>query len=588
MTTQHLLLTALGRERWNTVYELHGSTVEEPLAPLALLRLLPQGDRPNRVLALCTKVAKATTWPTLADGVRTILGIEAEPLDIPDGRTEDEIRQIVEIAAAAFPEGVKLTLDLTHGYRNIPFITYALALYLKSLRGIEIRGAYYGMVEGFDRDSKEPRPIVDLRSLLELPEWFHAVRVFRETGSTGPLAGLMRGLRSESPQSIEVDAIVTSLEKMSFTYEAGLPVELAYAAEQVASSFAKGLPTTATTQIPLAGQVSQLLIDSCQIFQTKAVDHEVLPKKKEAEWKSDIAADDDELHRQANLIDLYLSRSQLPLALGMMREWVVSLLLARTGRGAKWLDASWNGTRSTAERRLGALAALQRDKTGRTASGITLTEEQKAWAIFWNQLADLRNELHHHGMKKMPVRYNPPELQKVTDFWSKLKDLQLAVPEFGGGQGRLLITALGTTPGVLFSALCNAGDVARCIIVCSEQSQPSVSEAAKQAGFQGDCKALVISDPHGGYTEHEQQRFRAEASRWLLESDEIFVNLTGGTTLMGMAVQHLMDRGRDLNRPCFRFVLIDRRPPEQQRSEPYIKGEIRRLDKPEGDDHADN
>ena len=104
MTTQHLLLTALGRERWNTVYELHGSTVEEPLAPLALLRLLPLGDRPNRVLALCTKVAKATTWPTLADGVRTILGIEAEPLDIPDGRTEDEIRQIVEIAAAAFPE----------------------------------------------------------------------------------------------------------------------------------------------------------------------------------------------------------------------------------------------------------------------------------------------------------------------------------------------------------------------------------------------------------------------------------------------------------------------------------------------------
>jgi hypothetical protein len=179
--TQHILLTALGKEQRSTVYELHGSTAEEPLAPLALLRFFPQDAKPNRVLALCTTVAKVMTWPTLAKGVRTILGIEAEPLDIPDGRTEDEIRQIVEIAAAAFPQGVKLTLDLTQGYRNIPFITYALALYLKSLRGIEIRGAYCGMVEGFDRDSKEPRPIVDLRSLLELPEWFHAVRVFRET-----------------------------------------------------------------------------------------------------------------------------------------------------------------------------------------------------------------------------------------------------------------------------------------------------------------------------------------------------------------------------------------------------------------------
>ncbi len=588
MTTQHILLTALGREQRNTVYELHGSTVEEPLAPLALLRLLPQDARPNRVLALCTDGAKQATWETFANGVRRTLDMEAERLDIPDGKTADEIRQIVETAAEKFQEGVDLTLDVTQGLRHFPFVAYALALYLTSLRGIRLRGAYYGMLEGFARDSKEPRPIVDLRSLLELPEWFHAVRVFRETGSTGPLAGLMRGLRSESPRDAEVDTIVTSLEKLSFTYEAGLPVELAYAAEQVTSSFARGLPTTATTQIPLANQVLQLLTDSCHLFQTRAVAQEVLSEKQEAEWKNHIAVDDDELRRQANLIDLYLFRNQMPLALGMMREWVVSLLLAHTGRGAKWLDGSWNGTRSIAERRLGALAALQRDKTGRTASGIALTEEQKKWAIFWNQLADLRNELHHHGMKKRPVRYDPPELQKVKEFWSKLKDLQLTVPEFGGGHGRLLITALGTTPGVLYSALCNAGDVSRCLIVCSEQSQPSVPEAAKQAGFLGECKALVISDPHGGYTEDEQQRFRAEASRWLLESDEIFVNLTGGTTLMGMAVQHLMDRGRDLNRPCIRFVLIDRRPPEQQRSEPYVRGEIRRLDKPEGDNHADD
>jgi hypothetical protein len=587
ITGQHILLTALGMLSKPTPYHRHGhdQIVEASLAPLALIQLLPVDGRPNRVIALCTDGAKQTTWDTFAIGVRQTLHIEAERLEIPDGRTTDEIRKIVETTAEKFSEGAELTLDVTQGLRHFPFVAYALALYLTSLRGIRLRGAYYGMLEGFDRDSKEPRPILDLRPLLELPEWFHAVRVFRETGSTGPLTGLMRGRREESPQSVEADAIVTLLEKMSFTYEAGLPVELAYAAEQVASSFAKGLPSTATTQIPLADQLSQLLSDSCHIFQRKAVTQAASSKKQEAEWKSHIAADDDELHRQANLIDLYLSRNQLPLALGMMREWVVSLLLAHTGRGTKWLDA---GTRSIAERRLGALAALQRDKTGRTASGITITEEQKRWAIFWNQLADLRNELHHHGMKKMPVRYNPPEFQKVTEFWNKLKNLQCTVPEFGGGHGHLLITALGTTPGVLYSALCNAGDVSRCFIVCSEQSQSSVPEAAIQAGFQGESKALVISDPHGGYTEDEQQRFRAEASRWLLESDDILVNLTGGTTLMGMAVQHLMDRGRDLDRPCFRFVLIDRRPPEQQRVDPYVKGEVRWLDQPQGVNHAED
>ncbi len=184
------------------------------------------------------------------------------------------------------------------------------------------------MLEGFAHHSKEPRPIVDLRPLLELPEWFHAVRVFRETGSTGPLASLIRGRREKSPRDAEVDGIVTSLEKLSFTYEAGLPVELAYAAKQVTAAFAKGLPTTAAAQIPLGGQVSQLLTDSCRVFQTKAVAQEALAENQEADWKNQIAADDDELRRQANLIDLYLSRNQLPLALGMMREWVVSLLLA--------------------------------------------------------------------------------------------------------------------------------------------------------------------------------------------------------------------------------------------------------------------
>jgi hypothetical protein len=41
--TQHVLLTALGARLGNVAYQLHpgGTIVEEPLAPLALLRLLP-------------------------------------------------------------------------------------------------------------------------------------------------------------------------------------------------------------------------------------------------------------------------------------------------------------------------------------------------------------------------------------------------------------------------------------------------------------------------------------------------------------------------------------------------------------------
>ena len=135
-----------------------------------------------------------STWEVFAEGVRDILGQEAECIDIPDGRSDEEIREIVQKAASVFAADGELTLDVTQGFRHFPFLLYALALYLTSLRGIGLRGAYYGMLEGFRPDSEEPRPIVDLRPLLELPNWFHAVRVFRETGSTGPLATLISPL----------------------------------------------------------------------------------------------------------------------------------------------------------------------------------------------------------------------------------------------------------------------------------------------------------------------------------------------------------------------------------------------------------
>jgi hypothetical protein len=578
MRGQHILLTALGKVAKPCQYMLTagGQTVEAALAPSALMQLLPAGGRPDRVLALCTQDAATTTWPTLASDTRAFLGVNAERLDIPDGRNEAEIREIIEIAAGAFPEGAELTLDVTQGYRHFPFIAYALTLYLISLRGIRLRGAFYGMVEG--ATPGDPCPIVDVGALLVLPDWFHAVRVFRETGAMGPLTELLRRSSGASIKDRAVQAIIADSAELSFAYESALPLEIGAAADRLCSLLAEGFPASLSSVVPLAGALSRFVIDSCASFRFGA--DIAGATRRIGLWKESVALGEQELRRQADLIDLYLRRSQLPLALGLMREWVVSYVLLQDQRGDRWLDNSRNGARSAAERRLGALAAIERDKKGRDDASIVLTDEQKRWAKFWNQLTELRNELHHHGMKKNVVGANPSALERVQEFWGDLKILNMLVPRVGGGTGRLLLSALGTTPGVLFSALRCVGDAARCIIVCSDKTEPAIAEATTRAGFQGETKALTISDPHGGYTPDEQSRFRAASSRWLLEADEIAVNLTGGTTLMGMAVQHLMDRGRDLDRVCRRFVLVDRRAPELQRTDPYVEGEIRWVDPP--------
>lgn len=54
--------------------------------------------------------------------------------------------------------------------------------------------------------------------------------------------------------------------------------------------------------------------------------------------------------------------------------------------------------------------------------------------------------------------------------------------------------------------------------------------------------------------------------------------MTGGTTLMGIVVQQLVEVSEKLDRPTRRFALIDRRPPHKQDTEPYVLSDSQWLD----------
>ena len=68
------------------------------------------------------------------------------------------------------------------------------------------------------------------------------------------------------------------------------------------------------------------------------------------------------------------------------------------------------------------------------------------------------------------------------------------------------------------------------------------------------------------------------AAAHLLEGLEVLVNLTGGTTLMGLAVERIACQTRRLGRPVRRFGLIGRRPREQQLAHPFVAAEPYWLD----------
>ncbi len=245
------------------------------------------------------------------------------------------VRQILEKVAQEIPEGAELTLDVTQGMRHFPFIFYALVLYLTSLWGVKVRGAYYGMIEGTSQDA--PRPIIDLQPLLALPEWFHAVRVFRDQGTTSAMAQLLEPLaeklkqetgaqfkagdknagQKSSAQLKQVKDVVDFLEKHAFAYESALPLELGKASLHLIDPIKKIADMDTSSLPPLFAELTDTIAGVAE----KAAFANPIPRK--GEWKQNIPLDENELNRQARMIDLYLDRDQLPLAVGLMREWVV-------------------------------------------------------------------------------------------------------------------------------------------------------------------------------------------------------------------------------------------------------------------------
>jgi len=192
---EHLLLTVLGTNPKQACYGLEDRKAEAQLAPLALLELLSKSERPNHVLALCTEEAEKDSWPLLKDALEGRCTVEL--VHVPAGHDPRDLDTFLTNVSQAIPKGreVELTVDVTHGYRHFSFLTYTAVLYLTALRGVRIRGAYYGLLR---RD--EVSPFLDLQPLLALPRWFHALQVLRETGSAMPISALL----SDEPKNSSI------------------------------------------------------------------------------------------------------------------------------------------------------------------------------------------------------------------------------------------------------------------------------------------------------------------------------------------------------------------------------------------------
>ena len=562
--TPHILLTGLGLNSKKTTYEWRNKQFTASLAPLALLQLLKSPLRPNRVVVVATEKAIRSTWANFEEGLLQCPGIEPEsPIEVPDGRNRDEFKEIIEAVARRFPEGAMLTLDITQGLRHLPFIFYALVLYLTSLRGVKLQGAFYGMGEA----ETPTKPLIDLSPLLELPQWFHAVRMFRDQGMALPMADLIQPLEMTLRQNAalhqkgsdpfiedmkrvgRITHILNMLKKHAFAYEAALPLELGQISrqliapvEELATMDFVGLP-------PLPASLAEVISESA-----KSVAFSVRGTSK-GKWKQKVSLNTGELDRQARMIDAYLDREQIPLAIGLMREWVVSWSMMQSDQTCNWLARA---ERKPYERRLGAIGALIKNKKFRN----TVSPELYQFGIFWHRLTDeLRNALHHHAMREDAIEKRPKEMDEIQRFWNRMRKGAIALPSFGGGKGRLLITPCRAKQDILISALKEI-QPDNCLVI-REDGVPG-NEQFESKAEEWAIKLINIILSPDRFDVIGEKATDSAIQHILLDADEIVVNMTGDATAVNLTVLRLIEEACKLNRPIRCFVLTERTSNGQQ------------------------
>lgn len=617
----HLLLTVLGIRPKTAVYSLGDERCEANLSPLALLELLEPEDRPRRVLAICTPEAMEQSWPTLRSGLNG--GPPAAPVLVPNTGNPADIGDFLSAVADRMPANVDLTVDITHGFRHYSFLIYVAVLYLAALRSIRVRGVYYGLLQRAPAAS----PFMNLGDLLQLQKLIHAVRTLRDTGSATALASLWGAETNDNPASGLAGSSsysndwVSDLVALSEAHGAGLPLEYGNLAHSVLEKARRRQAGSerrqaeredldrsgAGREVVAKSFSSANLLDAffsrdeglslgslpASLIQELRVQFEEILEPFELRagtyWKGKVALDRSELERQARVIDYQLRCRNTAAAIGMMHEWAVSWCAWCRNDEKGWLQYNDSRRRATA-----ALKKVTPNSCGAEAGQCSCDAPLKCrLAKFWCDLTTLRNATHHHGMSEHDLLDSDDRQDKlafVLEYWNGILK---ACPDYGdllepmvATGKRVLVSPVGMTPGVLLTALAACrqddymGEPSSCIVVCSNESKAVVNEALQTHGkYEGEIRTLIFQDPQAGISEIAEMA--TSAHQLLEDAEEVVVNITGGTTLMGVAVEKIASNAQKAagsssgSRSRVRRIgLVDRRPREQQESDPYVVGDV--------------
>jgi len=488
-------------------------------------------------------------------------------VDIPDPISDGKHETLVDamitgILGLCAQEECRIVLDITHGFRSLPFFYFAALTFVAEISGAEILDIVYS--HGTPKKGEEPLHIVSLLGVYKLVRWAYATRDFVETGSTKDLELLLREerrLTNDPKKRAAFDHACKGVAAFARVANTTLAIDIGVRAHSLKKHFEQLAKTGEGA--PVLNRLVGILIEDASRLATRV------------DKRERVKLDKEEIERELRTIEWMLSRGHVVPAITMMRETFVNDVLRKLG-AQDWLDEN---TRKNAERLLGVLCKVLGPDHPEMKEKLP---HQMASAISaFNAVRDMRNPLAHCGYSNQ----NPVNMDVATVVANGIRairegvDWGRAIPQ---PEATLLIAPLGRSIGSLFTAI-KKTNPDRLIAIVSEDTEQYLDTVVQAAGFEGTVDSPVrVKDVHAAYDKIDEYAKCIE--EFCLEPIRIVANVTGGTTLMGEIVRRMAQVARAWGTHVKIVAVSDRRPIEEQRANPFVLGELHVLEEyAEGD-----
>ncbi|MFQ3536786.1 MAG: TIGR02221 family CRISPR-associated protein [Aggregatilineales bacterium] len=448
--SEHILVTTVGavpnKEKisyQSAKYHFEGE--EQPregkfFSPLLCVYLEKNGQPVQRAVVLLTSGAKEhPNWLGTGEekGLKALLeelNITIEEVSIPDGKDADQLWEIFDAIGERIPQGTKVTLDITHGFRSLPLVMLLACAYFNASEKFTLAHVYYGAYV----DQNTIASIVDLTPMLTLFEWANAVAAFKRGGSLRPMADLLEQRHEtlykqgvvNGKARLPLRPLADQMQSLMDAFELGRLRGINEPVGEIRRLAEEARRSAQRWEKPFVSQVDAIL-DQLRSF--KVTDEDSIDTRLAAEFA---------------LVEWYYKNGLYIHAGLLLREWVISYVMSRSPeyRGkslqeifqdkdlreevSNYLNNLSEQKKAISEIMLSAAQLAQKlnrlPDEFRAVVGIPAVEvhydESAALGDTWNQLKELRNDLAHFGHRKKPFEAETIK-EKVKTLIDRLKPL---------------------------------------------------------------------------------------------------------------------------------------------------------------------